>query len=345
MQKFLDKNKGKPVCDEIIEFFFKIRHFINMYDCIDEKYVIYAEHIDDGDFALHLYCVDPSGQLSQRLSQGISTIMFSATLLPVNYFKEMLSGDVSERAVYAHSSFEPDNKRIVVATDVTSRYTRRNAREYAKVHDYIMHMISGRSGRYMVFFPSYSYMESVLECFRWENGVNVVECGGEDTFLPESCVNVLVQGRFMKEADKEKFLSAFYEELPEGASLAGFCVLGGIFSEGIDLKDESLIGAVIVGTGIPMVCRERNILRDYFDEFGKNGYSYAYVIPGMNKVLQAAGRVIRTDTDKGVIALLDDRFMTGEYERMYPREWNRIFPVSLGNAYKCIKDFWTEQDI
>ena len=257
----------------------------------------------------------------------------------------MLSGDVSERGVNAHSSFEPDNKRIVVATDVTSRYTRRNAREYAKVHDYIMHMISGRSGRYMVFFPSYSYMESVLECFRWENGVNVVECGGEDTFLPESCVNVLVQGRFMKEADKENFLSAFYEELPEGASLAGFCVLGGIFSEGIDLKDESLIGAVIVGTGIPMVCRERNILRDYFDEFGKNGYSYAYVIPGMNKVLQAAGRVIRTDTDKGVIALLDDRFMTGEYERMYPREWNRIFPVSLGNAYKCIKDFWTEQDM
>ena len=247
--------------------------------------------------------------------------------------------------MYAHSSFEPDNKRIVVATDVTSRYTRRNAREYAKVHDYIMHMISGRSGRYMVFFPSYSYMESVLECFRWENGVNVTECGGEDTFLPESCVNVLVQGRFMKEADKENFLSAFYEELPEGASLAGFCVLGGIFSEGIDLKDESLIGAVIVGTGIPMVCRERNILRDYFDEFGKNGYSYAYVIPGMNKVLQAAGRVIRTDMDKGVIALLDDRFMTGEYERMYPREWNRIFPVSLGNAYKCIKDFWTEQDM
>lgn len=149
----------------------------------------------------------------------------------------------------------------------------------------------------------------------------------------------------MKEADKENFLSAFYEELPEGASLAGFCVLGGIFSEGIDLKDESLIGACHCRNWDSDGVQERNILRDYFDEFGKNGYSYAYVIPGMNKVLQAAGRVIRTDTDKGVIALLDDRFMTGEYERMYPREWNRIFPVSLGNAYKCIKDFWTEQDM
>ena len=119
MQKFLDKNKGKPVCDEIIEFFFKIRHFINMYDCIDEKYVIYAEHIDDGDFALHLYCVDPSGQLSQRLSQGISTIMFSATLLPVNYFKEMLSGNADDYAVYAHSPFDTDNKRVLIGRDVT----------------------------------------------------------------------------------------------------------------------------------------------------------------------------------------------------------------------------------
>ena len=345
MQKFMERHKGEPVTNELLEFFFAVRHFLNMYDCADEKYVYYNEHDNDGNFLVHLYCVDPSGNISERLSQGRSTVFFSATLLPVNYFKEMLSGDVSDRAVYAHSSFEPDNKRIVVATDVTSRYTRRNVREYAKVHDYIMHMISGRSGRYMVFFPSYSYMESVLECFRWKSGVNVTECGGEDTFLPEQCINVLVQGRFMKEADKENFLSAFYEELPEGASLAGFCVLGGIFSEGIDLKDESLIGAVIVGTGIPMVCRERNILRDYFDEFGKNGYSYAYVIPGMNKVLQAAGRVIRTDTDKGVIALLDDRFMTGEYESMYPREWNRIYPVTLGNADRCIRDFWNEQDL
>ena len=168
----------------------------------------------------------------------------------------------------------------------------------------------------------------------------MTECGGEDTFLPESCVNVLVQGRFMKEADKESFLSAFYEELPEGASLAGFCVLGGIFSEGIDLKDESLIGAVIVGTGIPMVCRERNILRDYFDEFGKNGYSYAYVIPGMNKVLQAAGRVIRTDNDKGIILLLDDRFLTKEYELQYPREWDKIYPCDASCVSEYIDDFW-----
>ena len=153
MQKFLDKNKGKPVCDEIIEFFFKIRHFINMYDCIDEKYVIYAEHIDDGDFALHLYCVDPSGQLSQRLSQGISTIMFSATLLPVNYFKEMLSGNADDYAVYAHSPFDTDNKRVLIGRDVTSRYTRRNYNEYTKIAGYIHTLTQSKQGKYMIFFP------------------------------------------------------------------------------------------------------------------------------------------------------------------------------------------------
>ncbi len=165
MQKFLDKNKGKPVCDEIIEFFFKIRHFINMYDCIDEKYVIYAEHIDDGDFALHLYCVDPSGQLSQRLSQGISTIMFSATLLPVNYFKEMLSGNADDYAVYAHSPFDTDNKRVLIGRDVTSRYTRRNYNEYTKIAGYIHTLTQSKQGKYMIFFPSYSYMREVYDIY------------------------------------------------------------------------------------------------------------------------------------------------------------------------------------
>lgn len=165
MQKFLDKNKGKPVCDEIIEFFFKIRHFINMYDCIDEKYVIYAEHTDDGDFALHLYCVDPSGQLSQRLSQGISTIMFSATLLPVNYFKEMLSGNADDYAVYAHSPFDTDNKRVLIGRDVTSRYTRRNYNEYTKIAGYIHTLTQSKQGKYMIFFPSYSYMREVYDIY------------------------------------------------------------------------------------------------------------------------------------------------------------------------------------
>ena len=238
MQKFLDKNKGKPVCDEIIEFFFKIRHFINMYDCIDEKYVIYAEHIDDGDFALHLYCVDPSGQLSQRLSQGISTIMFSATLLPVNYFKEMLSGNADDYAVYAHSPFDTDNKRVLIGRDVTSRYTRRNYNEYTKIAGYIHTLTQSKQGKYMIFFPSYSYMREVYDIYIQKYACNVidlhdVEDGSYIYHLSEG-ENVLIQDNNMTEADKENFLSVFMDNT--SGNVTGFCVLGGIFSEGIDLR-------------------------------------------------------------------------------------------------------------
>ena len=342
MQKFLDKNKGKPVCDEIIEFFFKIRHFINMYDCIDEKYVIYAEHIDDGDFALHLYCVDPSGQLSQRLSQGISTIMFSATLLPVNYFKEMLSGNADDYAVYAHSPFDTDNKRVLIGRDVTSRYTRRNYNEYTKIAGYIHTLTQSKQGKYMIFFPSYSYMREVYDIYIQKYACNVidlhdVEDGSYIYHLSEG-ENVLIQDNNMTEADKENFLSVFMDNT--SGNVTGFCVLGGIFSEGIDLRYKSLIGSCIVGTCITMICRQRNILRNYFDSMGKNGYQYAYVFPGMNKVLQAAGRVIRTADDKGIILLLDDRFMTQEYQMQYPREWDKVYPVDINNTGKCIEDFW-----
>lgn len=342
MQKFLDKNKGKPVCDEIIEFFFKIRHFINMYDCIDEKYVIYAEHIDDGDFALHLYCVDPSGQLSQRLSQGISTIMFSATLLPVNYFKEMLSGNADDYAVYAHSPFDTDNKRVLIGRDVTSRYTRRNYNEYTKIAGYIHTLTQSKQGKYMIFFPSYSYMREVYDIYIKKYACNVIDLhdveDGSYIYHISEGENVLIQDNNMTEADKENFLSVFMDNT--SGNVTGFCVLGGIFSEGIDLRDKSLIGASIVGTGIPMICRQRNILRNYFDSIGKNGYQYAYVFPGMNKVLQAAGRVIRTADDKGIILLLDDRFMTQEYQMQYPREWDKVYPVDINNTGKCIEDFW-----
>ena len=215
MQKFLDKNKGKPVCDEIIEFFFKIRHFINMYDCIDEKYVIYAEHTDDGDFALHLYCVDPSGQLSQRLSQGISTIMSSATHQPVNYFKEMLSANADDYAANAHSPFDTDNKRAPIGRDVTSRYTRRNYNEYTKIAGYIHTLTQSKQGKYMIFFPSYSYMREVYDIYIQKYACNVidlhdVEDGSYIYHLSEG-ENVLIQDNNMTEADKESFLSVIMD--------------------------------------------------------------------------------------------------------------------------------------
>lgn len=150
----------------------------------------------------------------------------------------------------------------------------------------------------------------------------------------------------MEEDEREAFLSRF--ALNDGSvgreagTLVGFCVLGGIFSEGIDLKNDSLIGAVIVGTGLPQVCNEREILKKYFDSQGDNGFDFAYRYPGMNKVLQAAGRVIRTVEDVGIVVLLDERFLTGSYLRMFPREWVEYERVSIEQIGKRVERFWDE---
>ena len=163
-----------------MEFFFSVRHFLNLYDCADDKYVTYAELADDGNLLLHLYCVDPSGNISLRLSQGKAAVMFSATFLPVNYFKEMISGNTEVYAVYAHSPFDTSNKRVIVGRDVSSRYTRRNVNEYTKVADYIRKLVTSRDGRYIVFFPSYSYMQAVYDVYTEKYQSNIIELADND---------------------------------------------------------------------------------------------------------------------------------------------------------------------
>ena len=151
----------------------------------------------------------------------------------------------------------------------------------------------------------------------------------------------MVQGTNMSEEEREQFLAAF--EVERDSSMAAFCVLGGIFSEGIDLTEEKLIGAIIVGTGLPQMNPEQEILREYFELPDGKGFAYAYQYPGMNKVLQAAGRVIRTAADRGIIALLDDRFLREDYLSLFPREWDRYTIVDSRNVGEAVRAFW-EQD-
>lgn len=340
LQHFLEHHKNHPQQEEILQFFFTLRHFLNMYDCMDEKYLIYTKHDENNHFYMKLFCVDPSTNLSERLAQGRSAVFFSATLLPVNYFKEMLTADTQDYAVYAQSSFDSKKRRIVIGKDVSSRYTRRNAGEYRKVCRYIAETVQVHPGRYLVFFPSYGYLQQVKENYEQMYKPDEIIMGAEGgTPKLTAEQNLIVQLPSMKEQEKENFLSLF-ENVQGSGSLLGFCVMGGIFSEGIDLKRESLIGTIIVGTGIPMISKERNLLRDYFDGCGKDGYAYAYVYPGMNKVLQSAGRVIRTEEDCGVIILLDDRFLTPGYEKLYPREWNEVYPATKHNFKNILADFW-----
>lgn len=320
---FLEEEKEFPERELVLQFYFDLRHFLNMYDGLDDHYRIYTELGEDGNFRLYLFCIDPSRCLNACLEKGIAAIFFSATMIPVMYYKKLLSGNPEDFAVYANSPFDREKRLILVAKDVSSRYTRRNKAEFGKVADYIMMLAQSHVGNYMVFFPSYRYMEVVEQIlderydgsFRWQ-----------------------MQTKRMTEEEREEFLALFEEKREQ--SFVGLCVLGGIFSEGIDLKAERLEGTIIVGTGLPMVCSEQEILMQYFADQGENGYDYAYQYPGMNKVLQAAGRVIRTAQDRGVILLLDDRFLRPEIQDLFPREWTEYGLVTRETVGGWLKHFW-----
>ena len=321
LQKLLEEKE--QVDEEVLEFYFHVRNFLNIYEEVDENYVIYTELEEGGDFKLKLFCVNPAVKLQNFLSQGNSTVFFSATLLPIRYYKKLLSVETDDYAVYAHSPFKEANRLLVLGQDVSTKYTRRGYEMYERFAIYIKNVMQAKPGNYLVFFPSYRFMEEVRETF-------------ERYRTEEMCC--MMQEQNMNEQDREAFLQEF--EAEREGSLAGFCVMGGIFSEGIDLTKERLIGAMIVGTGLPQVCNEREILKQYFDRHGENGFDYAYLYPGMNKVLQAAGRVIRTEEDKGVIALLDDRFAGRRYLEIFPRECRKFTYCIVKTIGEKVEQFW-----
>ena len=367
-----------PQGEMLLDFYFEVRHFLLIYDLLDENYVKYTQTGEDGSFRVKLFCVNPRENLKNCMLRGRSAILFSATFLPIQYYKKLLGGDPEDFEVYAHSVFDPARRALLIAEDVTSKYTRRSEEEYDRIAWYIEEIVKNRHGNYMVFCPSHAFMNRVYEKY-------VDNFAGAE----RQCI---IQGESMSEADREAFLQYFrrtgaeestgqppgQRENPMDAEkpditgqkgnpagtedmdfpgkgsireqgdqerdrmLVGFCVLGGIFSEGIDLKGDSLIGVIIVGTGLPQVSDERGILKAYFDENGEDGFAYAFRYPGMNKVLQAAGRVIRTVEDVGIIALLDERFLQFSYRRLFPREWENFETVSVNRVAKRVERFWDE---
>ena len=324
IEEYLDENEESPIRKELVLFYFDISHFLMMNDNLDDNYVVFTDYTEDNSFFIKLFNVNPSKNLRDCMMRGRSSVLFSATLLPIDYYKKLLGADENDYEVYAESVFDPKRQGLYIANDVTSKYTRRNDKEFLNIAKYINRIVSAKEGNYMVFFPSFAFMNSVLSIYK-EN-------------FDHS--NILVQDVAMKEEDREEFLNRFTDTTQ--GSVIGMCVMGGIFAEGIDLNKDSLIGAVIVGTGLPMVCSEREILKKHFDKDGVNGFDYAYKYPGMNKVLQAAGRVIRTQEDIGIVALLDERFKETHYLRMFPREWAMVQTVSIDTMYPKVCEFWEE---
>ena len=326
---FLDEHDMFPNKKELLDFYFEAAHFLNIYEIMDENYVVYSQLLDNGDFMLKLFCVNPARNLRQCMHKGRSTILFSATLLPIQYYKKLLGGEPTDYEVYAKSTFDEKKKALFIANDVTSKYARRSEREFLRIAEYIYEVVRQRHGNYMVFLPSHLFLEQVYRCFM-------------EGYYQADFMECIVQEDYMSEAKREEFLLRFHQEAADASVLIGFCVMGGIFSEGIDLKRDSLIGAVIVGTGIPQVGCERELLKQHFDAQGENGFDYAYRYPGMNKVLQSAGRVIRTAEDIGVVALLDERFLEPQYRRMFPREWSQYEVVSVSGIAGRVERFWNE---
>ena len=324
MERFLEEYREGEKRELVLDLYFQVRDFLNIHDILDENYVIYSELERDGRFKVKLFCVNPAANLQNYLEQGNSTIFFSATLLPIRYYKKLLSVETDDYAVYAESPFPEENRLLIIGRDVSTRYTQRGQIMYRRIAEYIAAVAEARRGNYMAFFPSYRFMEDVYEEFiRRAPGITAV-----------------VQSQFMDEKEREQFLERF--EASDSAGLVGFCVMGGIFSEGIDLAADRLIGAVVVGTGLPQVCNDREIVKQYFDSRGMDGFDYSYRYPGMNKVLQSAGRVIRTENDRGIIVLLDGRFCQKRYQELFPREWKVSRICSVGDIKEEAERFWEE---
>lgn len=329
--------------EEILDLYFKLSHFLAIYETLDEHYKVYSELLKDGTFLVKLFCIDPSSNLETCMKKARSTILFSATLLPLHYYKKLLGGVKEDYEVYIESAFDPERRALLIGKEVTSRYTRRTEEEYRNIADYIHEIVKRRHGNYLIFCPSHQFLQKLLDVYTRDY----------QDHQTEECI---YQSEHMDEKAREDFINRFSDntmvdlessilmeiEIEEENSLLGFCVLGGIFSEGIDLTNDRLIGSIIIGTGLPQVCTERELMKSYFDEAGLNGFDYAYQYPGMNKVLQAAGRVIRTTDDFGIIALLDERFDSNQYKTLFPKEWENYEVTTKEQIGKKIDRFWNE---
>ena len=294
------KKEHQKVTDELKDFYFSTIRFSKIADFFDEnfKFFIYK---DQKEISLNIYNLDPSSLIGESLKKLEAAVLFSGTLSPLDYYVQMLGGNEDSPVLKIPSPFPKENFKLMIAPNVSTTYKNRD-NTILEVVDYIKTMVDQKVGNYFVFFPSYKYLNSVLAKF------------------DDSSYELHVQKSEMSESEKIRFLDNFQAN-PKTTHIA-FAVLGGIFSEGIDLLHDRLIGAIIVGVGLPQISYERDLIRNYFNENEENGFEYAYVKPGMNRVMQAVGRVIRSEEDVGAVLLIDERYMHRQYQDLFKAEWN-----------------------
>ncbi len=307
--------------EELIDLYFEINSFLSIAEFYDNNFITIFEQ-SKSDIIVKINCIDPSKIIAKRLEKAKSTIIFSATLIPINYFNKMYNKQEEDYFISLNSPFNVNNRELIFANNINTTYNRRYE-TCDDIIEYIKNCVESKVGNYMVFFPSYSYMNLVYEKIKQIH----------------KHMDIQVQTTDMSEANKEKFLDAFKEN--NKSTHVGFCVLGSHFSEGIDLTNNKLIGVIVIGVGMPQIGIERNLIKNHFDAKDYNGFDYAYTYPGMIKVLQAAGRCIRTSDDKGIIMLIDSRYSQSRYQKLFPKEWypNKIARKSEDIRNIC-KNFW-----
>jgi DNA excision repair protein ERCC-2 len=301
-EDWLVLNRPAEFRQELLDFYFACSNYLRTAEYFNTFYVSYFERQGKAGLKAKLFCLDPAPMLAAPLERSQAAVFFSATLLPMDYFQKLLTGAAEHPTRLFRSPFPPDNVRLLVHNTISTKY-RQRVDSYAPIASAIETICEAQEGNYLVFFPSYAYMAAVLELVKAR--------------LPEE--QLLVQERGMTETAREEFLAHFSSD--NASTLIGFAVMGGIFGEGIDLVGERLIGAVVVGVGLPQMGLEPDLIKAYFDQENGSGFAYAYQYPGFNRVLQATGRVIRTETDRGIIVLIDERFTHGRYRRLFPVHW------------------------
>lgn len=318
-EKWLVKNQPAEFREALLALYFRLHTFRRTAEAYDERFVTIVT--SEPGIKVRLFCLDPSLLIRKALARGKVAIFFSATLTPMDYYRTLLGGAPEDPILQLASPFSPENLAVLIQDRIQTHFKGR-AESIGEVVAAIGTLVSGRRGNYLVYFPSYQYLNDVLREFQ----------------AAHPTLQVLVQRPGMTEPERDAFIAAFSVE--HGETLVGFAVLGGIFGEGIDLVGERLIGAVIVGVGLPQLCVERNLIRDYFQRQNASGFEYAYTFPGMNRVLQAVGRVIRSETDRGVVLLIDARFNEMRYRKLFPPWWKYLRVRHTSGLEEAVGDFW-----
>ncbi|EKP0377669.1 ATP-dependent DNA helicase [Listeria innocua] len=318
---WLPKNTEAKAQADVLELYFESLRYLKIAEIYDKRYVTQITR-NRSDVLIKQLCLDPAFLLSEKLKLGASSVLFSATLRPIDYYTNLLGGNNDTSRLTFASPFKQNNMHLMVADYISTKYQRRE-NSLESVIDALYAMLSGKKGNYLFFFPSFQYLETAFELFSEK--------------YPE--VRAQKQQSFMNEAEREEFLAAF--ETGREETFVGFCVLGGVFSEGVDLRGERLIGTAIVGVGLAQMNVESDLIKDYYNETIGRGFDYAYQIPGMNKVLQAVGRVIRGEKDQGVVLLIEERFATERYKALFPAHWNHARTVkNTLQIEREVNEFW-----